>query len=39
MTELFFYGWGIITGYVIWAPDTRFKQNFIDGLTFLWRRR
>ena len=43
MTELFFIGYavGIITGYVAFAPETRFKKNFVDGLTlrFLWRRR
>jgi hypothetical protein len=43
MTELFFYGWavGILTGYVIWAPETRFKRNFVDGLTlrFLWGKK
>ena len=43
MDELFSLGWtvGILTGYVIWAPVTRFKRNFIDGLTFwfLWRRK
>ncbi len=43
MTEAFFIGLsvGIVLGYVVWAPDTRFKKNFVDGLTlrFLWRRR
>jgi hypothetical protein len=43
MTEAFFMGYavGIITGYVAFAPETRFKQNFVDGLTlrFLWRRK
>jgi hypothetical protein len=43
MTEAFFIGYavGIIIGYVIWAPETRFKRNFVNGLTlrFLWRRR
>ena len=43
MTEAFFIGWavGILTGYVIWAPETRFKKHFVDGLTlrFLWGRR
>ena len=43
MTESFVIGYavGILLGYVIWAPETRFKQNFVDGLTlrFLWRRR
>ena len=43
MTELFFLGLavGILTGYVIWAPETRFKRNFVDGLTlrFLWKKR
>jgi hypothetical protein len=43
MTEAFFIGYavGILLGYVIWAPETRFKRNFVDGLTlrFLWRRR
>ena len=43
MTESFFIGWavGILTGYVIWAPETRFKKNFVDGMTlrFLWRNK
>ena len=43
MTETFFIGYtvGLLLGYVIWAPETRFKQNFVDGLTlrFLWRRK
>jgi len=43
MTEAFFIGYavGILTGYVAFAPETRFKRNFVDGLTlgFLWRRR
>ena len=43
MTEAFFIGWavGIITGYVVWAPETRFKKNFVDGLTlkFLWGKK
>lgn len=43
MTESFFIGYvvGIVLGYVIWAPETRFKRNFVDGLTlrFLWRNK
>jgi hypothetical protein len=43
MTESFFIGYavGILLGYVIWAPETRFKKHFVDGLTlrFLWRRK
>ena len=44
MDELsFFIGFivGLPLGYVIWAPMTRFKRNFVDGLTFrfLWRRK
>jgi len=43
MTESFLIGWavGILTGYVAFAPETRFKKHFVDGLTlrFLWRRR
>jgi len=43
MTEAFFIGYavGIVLGYVVWAPETRFKRNFVDGLTlrFLWGRR
>jgi hypothetical protein len=43
VTLCLFIGWilGVIFGYVIWAPNTRFKQNFINGLTlrFIWRRR
>lgn len=34
-------GWinGVLLGYIIWAPLTRFKQAFMDGMTmkFLWR--
>jgi hypothetical protein len=43
MTEVFLIGWavGIVLGYVIWAPETRFKKHFVDGLTlrFLWRKK
>ena len=43
MTEAFCIGYavGIVFGYVAFAPETRFKKNFVDGLTlrFLWRRR
>jgi hypothetical protein len=43
MTEVFFIGWavGILLGYVVWAPETRFKKNFVDGLTlrFLWGKK
>ena len=42
ITVYFFIGWvvGILLGYVVWAPETRFKRNFVDGLTlrFLWGR-
>jgi len=42
-TVWFFVGWivGILIGYVVWAPETRFKRNFVDGLTlrFLWGKR
>jgi len=42
-TVYFFAGWivGILIGYVVWAPETRFKRNFVDGLTlrFLWGKR
>ena len=42
VTLYFFVGWvlGIIIGYVRWAPETRFKRNFVDGLIlkFLWKR-
>ena len=43
MTSYFFMGYavGIITGYVAFAPETRFKRNFVDGLTlrFLWGKK
>ena len=43
MNQYFFIGYavGVLTGYVAFAPETRFKKNFVDGLTlrFLWRRR
>ena len=43
MTAYFFIGYavGILLGYVAFAPETRFKRNFVDGLTlrFLWGRR
>jgi hypothetical protein len=43
MTEAFFIGWavGIVLGYVVWAPETRFKKNFVDGLTLklLWGKK
>jgi hypothetical protein len=41
MTEvLLVYASGVALGYLIWAPDTRFKRAVIDGMTlsFLWRR-
>jgi hypothetical protein len=42
-TVWFFVGWivGILLGYVVWAPETRFKRNFVDGLTlrFIWGKR
>lgn len=30
---------GILAGYIIWAPMTKFKKYFMDGLTlqFLWK--
>jgi hypothetical protein len=35
------YAAGIAVGYLIWAPETKFKRAVIDGMTlsFLWRRR
>jgi hypothetical protein len=45
MTEtLLVYAAGIAVGYLIWAPETKFKRAVIDGmdgmtLSFLWRRR
>ena len=32
---------GYLIGYIIWAPDTTFKRNFVDGLTlkFIWSRK
>jgi hypothetical protein len=35
------YASGIVVGYLIWAPETRFKRAVIDGMTlsFLWRKR
>ena len=43
-TTVYFVGGyilGILIGYVVWAPETRFKKNFVDGLTlqFLWGKR
>jgi hypothetical protein len=34
------YALGIILGWIIWSPDTRFKKSFLEGLTlqFLWKR-
>lgn len=30
---------GLIVGYVLWAPETPFKQGLLRGLTFrFWRR-
>ncbi len=43
MTEVFFIGWavGILTGHVAFAPETRFKRAFMDGLTLrkVWGKR
>jgi hypothetical protein len=35
------YASGVAVGYLIWAPETRFKRAVIDGMTlsFLWRKR
>jgi len=32
---------GVIFGFVLWAPDSAFKQGFINGITlkFLWAKR
>ena len=32
---------GITVGYILWAPNTPFKQGLVDGLTlkFLWGKR
>jgi hypothetical protein len=32
---------GLMVGYILWAPETAFKQGVIDGLTlkFLWRKK
>lgn len=32
---------GIGCGYILWAPETRFKRAFMDGLTLrrVWGRR
>jgi len=39
---LLFYVWicGVVLGYILWAPDTRFKRGLIEGLSlhFIWRR-
>jgi hypothetical protein len=42
MTEvLLVYVSGVAVGYLIWAPETKFKRAVIDGMTlsFLWRKR
>lgn len=33
--------YGLLLGYVWWAPISKFKQAFIDGLSlkFLWRKK
>lgn len=35
------YAQGIVIGYIIWAPETAFKQGLIDGLSlkFLWSKK
>ncbi len=32
---------GLMVGYILWAPETSFKQGLIDGLTlkFLWKKK
>jgi len=32
---------GLVFGFIQWAPDSAFKQGFVDGITFkfLWRRK
>jgi len=41
MLTVFMLAQGIMIGYIIWAPATRFKQGFIDGLSlkFLWGKK
>ena len=38
---LLMYAHGLLFGYIMWAPATRFKQGLIDGLTlkFLWSKK
>lgn len=36
---LYGYAMGFILGYILWAPNTPFKQGFIDGLTFKFLRK
>jgi hypothetical protein len=35
------YANGLMFGYIVWAPNTRFKQGLIDGLSlkFLWGKK
>ena len=39
---LTFYAWlcGLGVGYIFWAPETRFRRAFVDGLSlkFIWGR-
>jgi hypothetical protein len=32
---------GLMVGYIIWAPETPFKQGLVDGLSlkFLWGKK
>jgi hypothetical protein len=32
---------GLVFGFIQWAPDSAFKQGFVDGITFkfLWGRK
>jgi hypothetical protein len=32
---------GLVVGYILWAPETPFKQGLVDGLSlkFLWGKK
>lgn len=32
----FMWAQGLCLGYVLWAPETRFKRGFLDGMSFKW---
>ena len=37
---IYLWGSGVLLGYILWGPDTKFKRGLIEGLSlsFIWGR-